>query len=174
MNKKIITKIEKGRDRHWKNFLDRDYLGGHNLEKDEDMIVTIEKVAGEENVKNHQTNESSTHIVLYFKEDIPKMILNITNASTISTLYGNQIGQWEGKQIQLMTAQVKAFGKVHDALRVRDVVPKKTMTKAQAMVLLKKCDNLESLKKTWIALGKKFQNMKEIIELKESLKTKLQ
>lgn len=174
MNKKIITKIEKGRDRHWKNFLDRDYLGGHNLEKDEDMIVTIKKVEGEEQVKNHQTKESSVHIVLYFQEDIPKMILNITNASTISMLYGNHIENWEGKQIQLMTVKVKAFGKEHDALRVRDVVPKKTMTKTQAIALLEKCDNLETLKKTWISLDNKFQNIKEVIDLKESLKTKLQ
>ena len=84
---KIITKKVKGNNRHWKNFLDKEYLGSHNLEKGEEMLLTIAKFEGEENVMG-QDGKETVKQVLYFKEDAPKMILNITNGSTIAHLCG--------------------------------------------------------------------------------------
>jgi hypothetical protein len=80
---KIIRKKTKAGNRHWKNFLDKDYLGSHNLEKGEEMLLTIERFEGEELVTKvgGDSNEKVPKPVLYFREDVPKMIMNITNGN---------------------------------------------------------------------------------------------
>jgi hypothetical protein len=110
------------------------------------MVVSIAKVEGQEAVSNHANNTKENKIVLYFQENIPKMILNITNANTLSILYGEHIEDWEGKKIQLTTVKVKAFGKMHDALRIRDVVPKGEVTILEAEKMLKGCKTSNDLK----------------------------
>uniref|UniRef100_UPI00195858C5 hypothetical protein n=1 Tax=Fusobacterium mortiferum TaxID=850 RepID=UPI00195858C5 len=58
-------------------------------------------------------------IVATLKNQKP-FILNVTNCKTISTLLETPyIEEWKGKSITLYVQQVKAFGEVVDALRVR-------------------------------------------------------
>lgn len=168
---KIIQKVEKGLNRHWKNFVDKDYLGAHNLEKGEEMLLTIAKFVGEEEVK---TAEGKTpKPVLYFKENVPKMIMNITNGNTITSLYGSHPEQWIGKQVQVYSASVKAFGKVQDALRIRDFIPKIEVNVADYKVKLDKATTLEELKTIWSSFPKSAQNDAQVIAIKDGLKTKL-
>jgi len=168
---KILTKKEKGANRHWKNFLDKDYLGSHNLEKGEEMLLTIEKFVGEEEVTTADGKKQKQ--VLYFVEDVPKMILNITNGNILTQLYGSHPEQWIGKQIQVYATPVKAFGKVQDALRIRDFVPKIKVDVAGYTAKLAAAKSLEELKTIWSKFPVSARNDKDLITKKDELKNKL-
>ena len=170
---KIINKKIKAVNRHWKNFLDKNYLGSHNLEEGEEMLVTIEKLVGEEEVKGTD-GKASVKPVLYFKEDVPKMIMNITNGNTISALYGSHPDKWVGKQIQLFSASVKAFGKTQDALRVRDFKPVQKVETQQWIANLDQASTLSELADIWKGFPLVVKSNKEVENYKNSLKTKLQ
>lgn len=170
---KIITKKEKGGNRHWKNFLDKNYLGSHNLEPGEELLATIEKFAGEEPVKNADGKES-LKTVLYFKENIPKMIMNVTNGNTISNLYGTHPDQWIGKQVLIYATPVKAFGKTQDALRIRDMVPRIEVDLKAQVAKLGTATSLSELKTIWESLPVSAKNNAKLIMEKDALKAKLQ
>ena len=52
------------------------------------------------------------------------MILNVTNSKAIAKVAGsNYIEDWTGVHVQLFTTQVKAFGDVVDAVRIRPIKP---------------------------------------------------
>lgn len=169
---KIIKKKEKGMNRHWKNFLDKNYLGSHNLEKGEEMLLTIEKFVGAEKVKTADGEKEK--IVLYFKEDVQKMILNVTNGDTISKLYGPHPEDWIGKQIQVYSASVRAFGKDQDALRIRDFKPKQMIDVSVYAAQLDKATNLDELATIWTKLPLAVKENKDVEAHKNLLKAKLQ
>jgi len=170
---KIITEKVKGNDRHWKNFLDKDYLGSHNLEKGEEMLLTISKFEGEEVVKSQKSPDGEPKAVLYFEEDVPKMIMNITNGNMISHLYGSHPDNWVGKQVQVYAMKVKAFGKTQDALRIRDFVPKITVDVATYKIKLAKATTLADLKNIWVAFPTSVRNDKAVEAEKDIIKDKL-
>ena len=169
---KIIKKKEKGLSRHWKNYLDKNYLGSHNLEEGEEFLLTIAKFEGEEMVQTADGSKTSKQ-VLYFKEDKPKMILNITNATTLSSLYGNHPENWIGKQIQIYTANVKAFGKMQDALRIRDFIPKIEVDVLEYGLKMDAATTVEELKTIWSGFPVSVRNNEEMIALKDKVKARL-
>jgi len=167
---KIIKKVEKGFNRHWKNFIDKNYLGSHNLEPGEEMLLTITKFEGEEKVKT--ADGEKVKQVLYFKENVPKMIMNITNGNVISSLYGTHPDNWIGKQIQVFATPVKAFGKTQDALRVRDFVPHINVDTANYIAKLKAAKSLDELAKTFKSFPRSAQIDAEVVGVKDELKAK--
>ncbi len=170
-NTKILRKKQKGDNRHWKNFLDKDYLGSHNLEKGEEMLLTIAKFEGEEEV---QTEAGKTmKPVIYFKEDVPKLIMNITNGNTITALYGSHPEDWKGKQIQIYSTPVKAFGSTHDALRIRDFIPKIDVDIDAYTSDLMEATTLEELKAKWVKFSASVRNNEDMIAAKDELKAQL-
>lgn len=168
---KIINKKIKATNRHWKNFVDKNYLGSHNLEEGEEMLLTIEKFVGEEEVTT--ADGKKTKQVIYFKEDVPKMILNITNGNTISSLYGPHPDNWVGKQIQLHAASVKAFGKTQDALRIRNFIPKRDVDVAVYMSKLDIAKTLPELQKIWVSFPASAREDDKLKLKKDELKVKL-
>lgn len=168
---KIINKKIKGANRHWKNFLDKNYLGSHNLEKGEEMLLTIAKFEGEEEVTT--SSGKSAKPVIYFKEDMPKMIMNITNGNTITSLYGSHPEQWIGKQIQVYAASVRAFGKTQDALRIRDFIPNIKVDVDAYVTKLVVATSFDELKKIWSTFPVSARNDKDLITKKDELKAKL-
>lgn len=171
MATKIIKKVEKGFNRHWKNFIDKNYLGSHNLEPGEEMLLTISKFEGEEKVKT--ADGEKTKQVIYFKENVPKMILNITNGNVISSLYGTHPDNWIGKQIQLYAIQGKFFGKSQEALRIRDFVPKINVDTANFIAKLRAAKTIDELAKTFKSFPRSAQTDAEVVGVKDELKTKL-
>ena len=170
-NTKIINKKVKSVSRHWKNFVDKDYLGSHNLEKGEEMLLTIDRFEGEEQVTTADGKKIKQ--VLYFKEAVPKMIMNITNGNIITSLYGSHPDQWPGKQIQVYAASVKAFGKTQDALRIRDFIPKIAVNVAAYTEVLSKATTQNELKDIWVKFPTSARNDKDLIAKKDELKAKL-
>lgn len=86
-----------------------------------DVTVTIKTVIMEE----MGGQEAEEKPVVIFEKATKGMVLNKTNAMIISGLYGPDTEQWAGKRITIYSAKVKAFGAVHDAIRVRPQVPPK-------------------------------------------------
>ncbi len=106
---------------HWKKLRNPDYLGAYSFDEGQDKILTIKSVAVEV-VKTAEGAEDCT-IVRWVENEKP-MILNVTNAKMIQKLLKTSyIEDWAGRQIQLYAAQVKAFGEMTDAVRVRAYLP---------------------------------------------------
>lgn len=169
MTTKIIKKKEKGGNRHWKNFLDKNYLGSHNLEIGEEMLVTIDRLEGEEEIKDTKGGKSLKP-VLYFKEEVPKMIMNITNGNTISALYGSHPDKWIGKQIQVYSTQVPFGKKQVDGLRIRDFIPKINVDSNKHIEKLSVATTLDELAAAWKSLPVSAQTNKDVVAKKDELK----
>jgi hypothetical protein len=94
-----------------------DYLGAWDLPGD--TVVTIEKVVPSEEIIGADGKKESKPI-LYFKNAKKKMVLNKTNAKSISKALGHDTDGWEGRKITLYPDTCKAFGEVVECVRVRD------------------------------------------------------
>lgn len=106
---------------HWKQLTNPDYIGAYALEPGKDLTVQIQSVA-KQMVKGSDGKEEEC-IVAQIKGQKP-MILNATNCKTITKLTGTPyVEEWKGVKVTLYTAQIKAFGEVMDALRIRPTKP---------------------------------------------------
>jgi hypothetical protein len=92
---------------------------------EEDLTLTIKSVAIEEVGSGDNTEQKP---VLYFDETEKGMVLNKTNAETISTLHTPETDNWIGNKITLFATEVDFGGKQTLALRVRMRAPKKSQT----------------------------------------------
>ena len=98
------------------------YLGAYALEPNQDLIVEITEVKTESVMNADGRNEEC--LVAHLKDQKP-LIVNKTNAKAIAKVCGsNYIEDWKGKQIALYISNVKAFGELVEAIRVRTVAPK--------------------------------------------------
>jgi hypothetical protein len=98
------------------------YLGAYALEPNQDLIVEITEVKTESVMNADGRNEEC--LVAHLKDQKP-LIVNKTNAKAIAKVCGsNYIEDWKGKQIALYISNVKAFGELVEAIRVRTVPPK--------------------------------------------------
>lgn len=79
--------------------------------------VTIDKILVED------VGSGDQKPVLYFRGKNKGVVLNKTNASNISLLYGDETDAWIGKQITLFTTWVDFQGRSVQAIRVRPVRP---------------------------------------------------
>jgi hypothetical protein len=156
---------------HWKELFasKNKLLGGHNLAPGEEICATITSV-GAEQVYDKETKQNKELVVLNFKNKIPPMALNITNSETIALLHGNSYDKWQGKQILIHTTAVKAFGKVHDALRVRAKIPR-TIDIAQHAEKLRECKTIKDLQAVFTSMPKHVQGA--VIAVKDEMKGKL-
>ena len=107
---------------HWKKLTNPNYIGAYAFEQGEEKTGTIDYVKNE-SVMNAD-GKSEDCIVCHFKEkNLKPLILNKTNCKTITKLYNTPyIENWAGKKITMYVKQVKAFGDVTDAVRIRDKV----------------------------------------------------
>ena len=107
---------------HWKKTMNPNYLGAYALEPMKDLVVEITEVKTESVMNADGRNEEC--LVAHLKDQKP-LIVNKTNAKAISKVCGsNYIEDWKGKQIALYISNVKAFGELVEAIRVRLVPPK--------------------------------------------------
>lgn len=101
------------------------YLGSWDLyeQPNQEVTLTIEKIVDEDVVTNG-TKERCT--VCYWTDKAYKpMIWNLTNKKGVAKLYHTKISeQLVGKSVIVGIDKVKAFGDVHDALRIRKRIPK--------------------------------------------------
>lgn len=91
-------------------------LGGKDLTL---KIVLVEKAE----VFNPATNKKSFKLAFRFDGQQKGMIVNRTNATTISKLYGTEAEKWAGKSITLYPTTCKVGRETTTCLRVREKVP---------------------------------------------------
>lgn len=98
------------------------FLGGWSFQGG-DKTLTIKSI-GKQEMYDMETGGQKTGITLMFEEEELPMVMNITNASTIAEVLGtNIVEDWIGRKIIVGTSRIKAFGKMHDAIRVRNQKP---------------------------------------------------
>ena len=140
---------------HWKKMVNPKYLGSHDLfisdGKYSEVTVEITNVQVEEVIG--EGNKKDNCLVAHLKGMKP-LIVNRTNAKTISKLAGSPaIERWVGVQVVLTVSKVKAFGAVHDAIRVKDqkvnVTPKDYTKEIEA---INACANMTALVALWQSL----------------------
>lgn len=139
---------------HYQEYF-KSFLGGWSFE-DGDKTLTITNV-DEQEMFDASTGKKKTELCLFFKEEELPMVLNVTNAQTIAEVLKTDImSEWIGKQIIVGQSKVKAFGKEHLAIRVRNKLPqKKAVKKAtgeqldtiQALIDSEKITNIEAMLK---------------------------
>lgn len=106
---------------HWNTIVDSKYLSGEEIIGTK-PIFTIHDFKREEVVGDGGRKESCG--VLYWRENVKPMIVNLTNVKQISKLFGSPYKEdWQGKQIQLTTEKVKAFGQLWNAIRICKELP---------------------------------------------------
>lgn len=108
----------------WKKIVsDPDYLGEADFNEGEEKVVTIDHVVS--GVKIKTAEGTSEKAVVYFKERIKPMILNVARSKAITKVAGSKfIEDWSGVAIALyIDDNVKAFGDVVSAVRVRTRKP---------------------------------------------------
>jgi hypothetical protein len=85
-------------------------------------VVTIKAVLVEEIETNLGKNKKA---MMYFEEILAQsLILNVTNAKTIASMYGSETNDWIGKKVTLVMAQTTAKGgETVDCVRVQKGIP---------------------------------------------------
>ena len=109
-------------DRDYRALYDNTYLRAWDLPPGHDIVLTIERVKGEE-IQGKEKDKYRRPVV-FFKGKKKGLVLNKGMGKAISGMYGRFMKSWVGKQIAIFTTQERAFGEVHDVIRVRPVVPK--------------------------------------------------
>ena len=101
------------------------YLGSWDLDElpNREATLTIARIVDEEVVTSKQAELCT---VCYWTDKAFKpMILNVTNKKMICKLYKTKdTEKLAGKPVVVGVEQVKAFGDIHDALRIRKRIPK--------------------------------------------------
>lgn len=105
------------------------YLGSYDLyDLNIDCISVTIKAFREEDVVNNGQKEKCA--VMYFEEAYKPMIINPTNKKTLARLFHSVMSEkLVGKRVNIGIEKVKAFGKIHDALRIKDNLPEQTKAK---------------------------------------------
>lgn len=118
-----MTKTDANQVTHWKKQFNYDYLGAHDLNEGEEIILTINETKRVE--VTNPDGKKSMCFVAYFKEPSKPMILNKTNCKTITKVFNTPyIEEWKGIRICIYVMKgVRAFGDTVDALRVKNINP---------------------------------------------------
>ena len=154
------------------------YLGGWDLldehGKTIDKIVTIKEIKNE-SVFNQKDQSEQQVITIFFNECKP-IILNATNRKTLKKVTGTEyVEEMIGAKIQLTTKKIKAFGEMHDAIRIvaSKPVEQKPIDLGAVKTKLNNSKTLLELQANWSGLTQQEQSNVEVIALKDKLKTEL-
>lgn len=108
---------------HWKKLTNPDFLGAYAFDRGEEKTATIADVRQDKVTGADGKEEMCT--IVYFAEDLKPLILNRTNAKMITKLYRTgYIDEWVGKRITMCVKNVRAFGEVVEAVRIKNEIPR--------------------------------------------------
>jgi len=108
---------------HWKKLHNPDYIGAYTL-MDGDVKELVVKIKSVKTKEVQSPDGKKEQCVVAELVGQKPMILNATNMKTLQKLSGSPyVEDWSGLAVTLYVAQVKAFGDVVDALRIRTTLP---------------------------------------------------
>ena len=137
---------------HWRQILQSEYLGGPDLDdgfgKLTPIVATIKRAGTKEIIGEGGRKESC--LVVEFQERIKPLILNVTNSKRIEKLAKSPyLENWPGTKITIGTERVKAFGEIHNAIRISEIPPKANAAPAAPIVPCSDCgDTIKSVGNT--------------------------
>jgi len=102
---------------HYRKLLPSNYIGHYDLDGKE-QTLTIERIERRD-VYVPEAGKDEPKAVIVFKEAKKHWVVNRTNLDRIADFYGPDTDDWIGKEVTLIPTQVKAFGKMVDAVRVK-------------------------------------------------------
>lgn len=98
------------------------YLGSWDV-IDGEIVLTIADFK-EEMVEGDAGRKQKKCILYFAEQGVKPMVCNLTNRKALAKLYHTTDStKLRGKLVKIGTDKVKAFGDIHDALRIRNVVP---------------------------------------------------
>ena len=95
------------------------YLGSWDLDEqpNRELTLTIEKIVDEKVVTAGQTEVCT--VIYWTDKNFKPMIANVTNKKTLCKLYKTKdTEKLKGNSVIIGISQIKAFGDIHDALRI--------------------------------------------------------
>ncbi len=104
----------------FRTFFDKEWLFAYDL-NGKDVTVTIEKVVGGEVIG--EGGKKSKKPIVSFVGAKKRLALNVTNGTTIASLYGKDVSAWKGKRITLYPTTTKFGSETRECIRVRPKVP---------------------------------------------------
>ena len=111
---------------HWKQLQNNDWIGAYALTDGQDLTLTIDKAMQEQVTGNNGKREMCL-TVHWVERDYKPMIVNRTNAKTITKVVGSPyIEEWHGKAITLYVDTTRLGGDIVECLRIRPYPPKQT------------------------------------------------
>lgn len=118
---------------HYKRLRNPDYLGSWDLADSEGrfnpLVVTIGNVTKK---YVHDGKGGGDECIVAELVGLKPMVMNATNLKAVSKVLESPfIEDWVGKSIELMVKKVKAFGEMHDALRISPIKPQVNKVKPQ-------------------------------------------
>lgn len=117
---------------HWKQLQNNDWIGAYALQDGQDLTLTIDKAMQEQVTGNNGKREMCL-TVHWLERDYKPMIVNRTNAKTITKVTGSPyIEDWHGKQITLYVDTTRLGPDIVECLRIRPYAPKQTKQTATA------------------------------------------
>lgn len=140
---------------HFKKLRNPDYLGSWDLADEngnfKNRILTIKDV--KKQMVHDGKGGQEDCVTVNFNESKP-MIMNSTNLKTIYKSLGTPyIEDWTGKKIEIEVQKVKAFGEIHDALRVvktsLELDPKHPKWNGAKKAIAEKTVTIEAIKKQY-------------------------
>ena len=91
-------------------FLKADFLKGKKL------LLTIKDIVGEGLMSDE--GDANLEWVVSFAETHLQFVMNKTNAFCLYRMFGGDPKSWIGRKIGIFPTTVKAFGQVHDCIRI--------------------------------------------------------
>ncbi len=90
-----------------------------------DVTLTIADIRKEEVQLTEEGKKPRkvSKMVMRFKETTKKLLCNVTNADSISQMYGTRAEAWVGKLVTLYPTTCLAFGEMVECLRIREKAP---------------------------------------------------
>ena len=117
---------------HWKQLQNNDWIGAYALTDGQDLTLTIDKAMQEQVTGNNGKREMCL-TVHWLERDYKPMIVNRTNAKTITKVTGSPyIEDWHGKAITLYVDTTRLGSDIVECLRIRPYAPKQTKQTATA------------------------------------------
>lgn len=92
------------------------------------VVMTIRGVEVEKITNESGTNEKPC---LYFEKSKKPLVLNATNAKKLAKAFGRETNAWRGAKVELYAEEIKAFGKVQNAVRLNIVEKPPVLTADQ-------------------------------------------
>lgn len=128
----------------WRKFFENTHLSYYDL-TDGDTVVTIKEMRYE-TITGPGGRKDDCLVMVFTDEDMLPMVVNTTNAKTISDLHKtNKPVEWVGKSIILYADDnVKMKGETVGGIRVRKVMPQIKLPKIDAKRFDAMCKKIEA------------------------------